>query len=98
MSREILIVGSGFMGTSMAHALKNCDISCLETHQAYLTTLRNLNIYKKVFLEEAEKADLKYLKGHRTVGGMRASIYNSMKIESVSVLKDFMENFEKNYG
>ena len=53
---------------------------------------------EKVFLEEAEKADLKYLKGHRTVGGMRASIYNSMKIESVSVLKDFMENFEKNYG
>lgn len=53
---------------------------------------------EKVFLEEAEKADLRYLKGHRTVGGMRASIYNSMKIESVSVLKDFMENFEKNYG
>ena len=53
---------------------------------------------EKVFLEEAEKADLKYLKGHRTVGGMRASIYNSMKIESVSALKDFMENFEKNYG
>jgi len=49
-------------------------------------------------LEEAEKADLRYLKGHRTVGGMRASIYNSMKIESVSALKDFMENFEKNYG
>ena len=53
---------------------------------------------EKVFLEEAEKADLRYLKGHRTVGGMRASIYNSMKIESVSALKDFMENFEKNYG
>jgi len=53
---------------------------------------------EKVFLEEAEKADLRYLKGHRTVGGMRASIYNSMKMESVSALKDFMESFEKNYG
>ena len=53
---------------------------------------------EKVFLDEAEKADLRYLKGHRTVGGMRASIYNSMKVESVSALKDFMESFEKNYG
>tara|TARA_B100000513_G_scaffold114432_1_gene49980 strand:+ start:267 stop:989 length:723 start_codon:yes stop_codon:yes gene_type:complete len=54
MSREILIVGSGFMGTSMAHALKNCDISCLETHQAYLATLRNLNIYKNVFSDVSD--------------------------------------------
>ena len=53
---------------------------------------------EKVFLEEAEKADLRYLKGHRTVGGMRASIYNSMKIESVYALKNFMEDFENNYG
>ena len=54
MSREILIVGSGFMGTSMAHALKNCDISCLETHQAYLATLRNLNIYKNIFSDVSD--------------------------------------------
>ncbi|RPG44038.1 MAG: 3-phosphoserine/phosphohydroxythreonine transaminase [Gammaproteobacteria bacterium TMED112] len=53
---------------------------------------------EKVFLQEAEKADFKYLKGHRSVGGMRASIYNPMKIESVFALKEFMENFEKNYG
>ena len=54
MSREILIVGSGFMGTSMAHALKHCDISCLETHQAYLTTLKNLNIYKNIFSDVSD--------------------------------------------
>ena len=43
MSREILIVGSGFMGTSMAHALENCNISCFETHEAYLATIKKLN-------------------------------------------------------
>ena len=49
MSKEILIAGSGFMGTSMAHALENCNISCFETHEAYLATLKNLNIYKHIF-------------------------------------------------
>ena len=49
MSREILILGSGFMGTSMAHALEDRNISCFETHEAYLATLKNLNIYKNIF-------------------------------------------------
>ena len=42
--------------------------------------------------------DLFYLKGHRSVGGMRASIYNSMKKESVLALRDFMQDFEKQHG
>ena len=49
MSREILILGSGFMGTSLAYALENCNISCFETHEAYLATLKNLNIHKNIF-------------------------------------------------
>jgi len=53
---------------------------------------------EEIFLKEAEEADLKYLKGHRTVGGMRASLYNPLSIESVKELKEFMINFEKNYG
>ena len=36
------------------------------------------------------------LKGHRLVGGMRASIYNAMPIEGVAYLIDFMQKFEKN--
>jgi len=36
------------------------------------------------------------LKGHRSVGGIRASIYNAMSIEGVSELADFMVNFLKN--
>ena len=47
------------------------------------------------FIKEASKEGLKTLKGHRTVGGMRASIYNSMPREGVVKLVDFMNRFEK---
>ncbi|HIG14755.1 MAG TPA: 3-phosphoserine/phosphohydroxythreonine transaminase [Gammaproteobacteria bacterium] len=45
------------------------------------------------FLREASAADLVNLKGHRTVGGCRASIYNAMPMESVAVLTQFMQDF-----
>ena len=45
------------------------------------------------FLREAEAAGLQNLKGHRSVGGMRASIYNALPTESVAALIDFMSNF-----
>lgn len=47
------------------------------------------------FLIQSEQAGLMALKGHRIVGGMRASIYNSMPIEGVQVLVDFMKKFEQ---
>ena len=47
------------------------------------------------FVAEAKAAGLENLKGHRTVGGMRASIYNAMPIEGVKALVEFMEKFEK---
>lgn len=47
------------------------------------------------FIEEASSLGLKTLKGHRTVGGMRASIYNAMPPEGVKALVQFMEEFEK---
>ena len=49
----------------------------------------------KKFIEEAKNAGLVQLKGHRSVGGMRASIYNAMPIEGVQALVDFMAKFEK---
>jgi phosphoserine aminotransferase len=49
----------------------------------------------KLFLEEAEKAGLSTLKGHRSVGGMRASIYNAMPEAGVDALIDFMTDFEQ---
>jgi len=47
------------------------------------------------FIELADIAGLKALKGHRAVGGMRASIYNAMSLEGVQALVDFMKKFEK---
>ncbi len=47
------------------------------------------------FVKEAEAAGLVNLKGHRSVGGMRASIYNAMPLEGVQALVDFMAEFEK---
>ncbi|HIZ61134.1 MAG TPA: 3-phosphoserine/phosphohydroxythreonine transaminase [Candidatus Dorea faecipullorum] len=47
------------------------------------------------FVKEAKEAGLENLKGHRSVGGMRASIYNAMPYEGVQALVDFMKKFEK---
>lgn len=49
----------------------------------------------KKFIQEASLRGLVQLKGHRTVGGMRASIYNAMPTEGVNRLVEFMEKFEK---
>jgi phosphoserine aminotransferase len=50
------------------------------------------------FLEEALAAGLANLKGHRSVGGMRASIYNAVAEEAVDALIDFMGEFERKHG
>lgn len=52
----------------------------------------------KVFLAEAEAAGLCNLKGHRSVGGMRASLYNAVPEAAVDALVDFMADFEKRKG
>ncbi|WP_165045898.1 3-phosphoserine/phosphohydroxythreonine transaminase [Adlercreutzia sp. ZJ138] len=46
------------------------------------------------FVAEAKEAGIENIKGHRSVGGMRASIYNAMPIEGVQALVDFMKKFE----
>jgi phosphoserine aminotransferase len=50
------------------------------------------------FLEEAAKQNLVTLKGHRSVGGMRASIYNAMPAEGIDALVNFMAEFEKSHA
>ena len=50
------------------------------------------------FLEEATAAGMLGLKGHRSVGGMRASLYNAVPQASVDALVDFMQYFERRYG
>lgn len=60
-------------------------------------TLKNSELDSK-FIEEAKAAGLVALKGHRSVGGMRASIYNAMPEEGVDKLIAFMEEFQKKNG
>ena len=50
------------------------------------------------FLAEAEALGLSQLKGHRSVGGMRASIYNAMPMEGVAALVGFLEDFARRHG
>ncbi|MHB0935304.1 MAG: 3-phosphoserine/phosphohydroxythreonine transaminase [Armatimonadota bacterium] len=50
------------------------------------------------FVAESKKANMEGLKGHRSVGGLRASIYNAVSMEDVQALIDFMQEFEKKNG
>jgi phosphoserine aminotransferase len=52
----------------------------------------------KTFLSEANAAGLTNLEGHRSVGGMRASIYNAMPLEGVQALVAFMKEFQRRHG
>lgn len=52
----------------------------------------------KVFLEESAREGLAELKGHRSVGGMRASIYNAMPETGVDALISFMADFARRHG
>lgn len=53
---------------------------------------------EKAFLAESEAAGLLNLAGHRSVGGMRASIYNAVPLEGVQALVNFMQDFAKRHG
>jgi phosphoserine aminotransferase len=52
----------------------------------------------KTFLSEANAAGLTNLEGHRSVGGMRASLYNAMPLEGVQALTAFMKEFQRRHG
>ncbi len=54
--------------------------------------------YERKFLQEAEENNFVGLKGHRSVGGFRASMYNALSRESVEALVEFMQDFEKRIG
>jgi phosphoserine aminotransferase len=60
-------------------------------------TLRDPSL-DEAFLKGAKEHGLVQLKGHRSVGGMRASIYNAMPIEGVKALVAYMQEFERQHG
>lgn len=53
---------------------------------------------EKKFIQEASENSLGGLKGHRSVGGCRASVYNATSLQAVETLVDFMKTFEKKNG
>jgi len=60
-------------------------------------TLANAEL-DRLFLQESEAAGLLNLKGHRSVGGMRASIYNAVPEAAVDALIDFMQTFANKHA
>jgi phosphoserine aminotransferase len=84
---------------------------CLDGSEFYLTPVRKedrsrMNVPFKLrdasldeaFLKGAKERGMVQLKGHRAVGGMRASIYNAMPIEGVQTLVSYLEDFERQHG
>ena len=70
------------------------------TVEKYDRSLMNVNFVTgsedldKKFIKEAAERGIVNIKGYRTVGGMRASIYNAMPVEGVKALVEFMKEFE----
>ena len=84
---------------------------CLDRSEFYLSPVRKedrsrMNVPFKLsdasldeaFLQGAKEHGMVQLKGHRAVGGMRASIYNAMPIEGVQTLVGYLEDFERRHG
>ena len=76
----------------------NCPVE--EDSRSYMNVVFRLpsEDLEAKFVAEAKAAGMVGLKGHRSVGGCRASIYNAMPLEGVQVLADFMTEFAKNNG
>ena len=70
------------------------EIKQLEVEQVSLLT-QHEKVFDLSAVKEAAEAGFTNLKGHRNVGGMRASIYNAMPVEGVERLADFIREFDK---
>jgi len=73
----------------------NCPVAQADRSRMNVAFTLKDNTLDNAFLKQAEQHGLMQLKGHRSVGGMRASIYNAMPLEGVQALADFMEAFAK---
>jgi len=76
----------------------NCPVSKADRSRMNVPfTLKDANMDSD-FLKQADARGLLQLKGHRSVGGMRASIYNAMPLAGVQALADFMNEFASKHG
>jgi len=76
----------------------NCPVSISDRSRMNVPfTLKDASLDGE-FIKQADSRGLLQLKGHRSVGGMRASIYNAMPLEGVQALVKFMKEFSTNNG
>lgn len=80
---------SDFYRTEVAHECRPLMNVPFKLHDARLDA---------AFLQGAAERGLLQLKGHRVVGGMRASIYNAMPVEGVQALVNYLQEFESTHG
>ena len=83
-----------FVGTVEKNSRSLMNVPFI-VNPAVITNPEEKEALEAKFVAESKKAGLENLKGHRTVGGMRASIYNAMPKEGVIALIEFMKKFEK---
>lgn len=81
-----------------ASHLYQCPVVQADRSRMNVPFILRENKLESEFLKQAKARGLLQLKGHRSVGGMRASIYNAMPYEGVRTLVTFMGEFEKQYG
>lgn len=88
---------------ALYQAIDESEFYCNDVNPTY-RSIMNVPFYladdglDKLFLEKSKEAGLLNLKGHRAVGGMRASIYNAITLEQVLDLVAFMKDFEKTHS
>jgi phosphoserine aminotransferase len=103
----------GGLAAIEAHNIAKAELlyGCLDASDFYLTRVEkpfrsrmNVPFFLKnetlndAFLAGAKAAGLLQLKGHKSVGGMRASIYNAMPLAGVAALVDYLKDFERRHG
>ena len=82
---------------AVAQALKGTAVKDCRSDMNVTWRLPNEEL-EDIFIKEASKQGMKGLKGHRSVGGIRASIYNAFPLEGVDALASFMEHFRQRNG
>ena len=85
-------------GAAAAEEQTEFDVILTSAGAAKINVIKAVREITGQGLAEAKAAGLENLKGHRSVGGMRASIYNAMGADGVAALIDYMTEFERAHG
>lgn len=79
-------------------SLFSCPVSIEDRSRMNVVFLLNDDTHSDAFMKQAAAAGCDAIKGHRSVGGFRASIYNAMPMSGVQTLVDVIQDFDRNHG